>query len=280
MSKFYGFSVKLNLIGGSHTVKAAELALAARNNVPSGIDVFWTSYTTSVKLIEAGVVQKFDWIGALGIDPGARASEYGVKSHDVSLIFITYNTNLVPAAAAPTAYTDLRDPKWKGRIALPRTPSPWVYLTVALGEEAAAALLSDLMTKQDAKILPTYPDVVARVVSGEFAIGLGTEAFTEMRKGAPIRMADVNPLPLSSWAFYLMKDVRHPNLAKLWAYWIASPDGQKALAEVDGTGFVTTEGTDLWKLAHDNKVVWLTEEFAEKESERLSKRFAAIMGLK
>ncbi len=113
VSAFYGFPIKLKMGGGLHTTKAAEVALAVKKGVPTGFDVFWTSYNTSVRLERSGALRKFDWVKELGVPPATRASEYGVKSHDVSLAFVTYNTNLVKDADAPRVWDDLLDAKWK-----------------------------------------------------------------------------------------------------------------------------------------------------------------------
>ena len=279
INAFYGFKVKLNLAGGLHTTKAAELQLAVKKGAPTGLDVFWTSYATAVRMERAGVLRKFDW-ATLGIDPKIKASDYGVKSHDVSLAYVSYNTNLVKASEAPTKWNDLLNPKWRGRIAMPRSPASWVYMTVALGEEKTTQLLTDLINKQGVKRLARFADVRTRVASGEFAIGIGTDAFKLVRKGAPIKMAKMEVLGLSNWAFYMMTDVEHPNLAKLWAYWITTPDGQKALSEIDGTGFATSAGAPLNALVKGAKVGWLTREYMIKNGRRLIGKYAKIMKIR
>ncbi|NQU70850.1 MAG: extracellular solute-binding protein, partial [Rhodospirillales bacterium] len=128
LNAFYGIDVKLNMAGGFHTAKAAEIQLAVKKGAPTGIDVFWTSYATSFRLERAKALTKFDWT-TLGIDPALKASEFGVKSHDVSLAFVSYNTNLVKSSEAPKTWDDLLNPKWKGRITMPRSPAVWVYMT-------------------------------------------------------------------------------------------------------------------------------------------------------
>ena len=66
LNAFYGFPIELNMGGGFHTKKAAEVALAIKKGVPTGFDVFWTSYSTSVRLERSGAVQKVDWVKELG----------------------------------------------------------------------------------------------------------------------------------------------------------------------------------------------------------------------
>ena len=112
------------------------------------------------------------------------------------------------------------------------------------------------------------------------AIGIGTDAFTLVRKGAPIKMAKMNPMGLSNWAFYMMKDVEHPNLAKLWGYWITTADGQKALAEVDGTGFTTSAGAPISDLVKGVKIGWLTRDYMKKNGRRLIKKYAKMMKIR
>jgi len=279
LNKFYGIDVKLHMAGGFHTAKAAEIQLAVKKGAPTGIDVFWTSYATSFRLERAKALTKFDWT-SLGIDPALKASDHGVKSHDVSLCFVSYNTNLVKESEAPKIWEDLLNPKWKGRITMPRSPAVWVYVTVALGEEKSEKLLRGLMSKQGIKRMAKFSDVRTRVANGEFAIGLGSDAFSLIRKGAPIKMAKVGPMGLSNWAFYLLKDVQHPNLAKLWAYWITTPNGQKALADIDGTGFTTSAGAPIAELSKGKKIGWLTRDYMKKNGRRLIKKYAKIMKIR
>jgi len=279
LNAFYGFPIDLKMAGGLHTAKAAEITLAVKNGAPTGIDVFWTSYATSVRLEENGVFEKIDWT-KLGIQQDMIASAYGVKSHDVSLCFVTYNTNQVKSTEAPKHWKDLLDPKWKGRIALPRSPSPFVYLAAALGEDETKGFLSDLLTKNDAKIVGRFPDVRARVLSGEFALSIGTDAFAQIKKGAPVAMAKMDPMPLSNWSSYILVDSKHPALAKLWAYWLTTADGQKALAEVNGMGFASETDNPLHDVVDGVKVVWFTRVFTKQNHNRLTKEFAEVMGIR
>lgn len=280
ISEFYGFPIKLNMAGGSHTAKSAEIALAVKKGAPTGIDVFWTSYNTTVRLEKAGALAAVDWVKELGLDPALRTRPNTIRSHDISLAYVSYNTSLVKPAEAPRSYDDLLNPKWKGRIAIPRSPSPWVFLSVAMGEEKVAKLLTALIRDQKAKMLPRYGNVRSRVLSGEFAIGVGIDVFLLERKGAPIAMAPVDPLPLSPWSFHMMKDAKSPNLAKLWAYFAASDEGQKALDKIAGLSLATSKGSGLWKLAQGKRTVHQSYDFVVKNGRRLGKKFAAIMKIR
>ncbi len=272
---FYGTSVKLNQIGGRHTRKRVEVIRALKNNVPTGLDVFWTSSPRA--LIEGNALMKYDWSGELGIPKNLMEGDYGVKTHDSYLTMVTINTNLVKPADEPGSYDDLLDSRWMGRIAMPRSPSPWVYFTFAFGEERTKNYLQTLLRQQQVKLLPRYPDVRSRVIGGEFAIGIGTDAWAEIRKGAPVRHPDVNTVVLAARGAYIVKDAKAPNIAKLWGYWVVSPAGQKTIHDVRGYSLVGSKTGNMYKYIQGKKVVDVPFDWRMNNEARLSKTFREIL---
>jgi iron(III) transport system substrate-binding protein len=270
---FTGTAIKVNMIGGLHSSKAAEVALAVRNNAPPGIDIFWTGLAAD--LIGAGAMQKVDW-AALGADPSLDLGGYGLRTHDGHPTLVTINTNLVTVADGPHRYQDLLDPKWKGRIAMPRTAEGWAYAAYALGEEETETLLTGLVKNQDVKLLDRLPDVRTRLIGGEFAIAVGTDAFTQIAQGAPVAHADLDMLVLSSTGAFVVTGAAHPNAAKLWALWAASPEGQKILEAVRGYALVETPGTALNAYAQGKKVVHVPFEWRVANMQRLTDRYQKI----
>ncbi len=163
---------------------------------------------------------------------------------------------------------------------MPRTTSTWIYLTRAIGEERTTKLLKGIMEKQNVMILPRFSNIRSAVASGEFAIGLRSDSFIQIRKGAPVAHAKMTPMPVSPWGFHILKDAKNPNLAKLWGYWITTANGQNALKTVDALARVTTEGGELWKLAQNNEIKTLSREFVAKNGRRLSKKYRKIIGIR
>jgi ABC-type Fe3+ transport system substrate-binding protein len=252
---------------------------AVRNGAPSGMDVFWTTAENIETLQRGGALAQFDWTAALGIDPALKFGEVGLRAHDGMLTNVTYNTDLVKPDQAPKSYHDLLDPKWKERIAAPRSPGPWVNLSYALGEKETADLLTALVKTQRMRILPRYPDVLARVINGEFPLGIGTEAFIEMRKKAPVANANLDIMVVAPWGFTITKDAKHPALAKLWGYWATTKDGQSALDRIRGISVVTAEGTDVARFAQGKKVFIVPYDYMVKNSQRLAKEYGEILGV-
>ena len=274
-NSFYGTKIKLNQVGGRHTRKRVEVIRALEKKVPTGLDLFWT--TSPRALIEGNALIKFDWAGEFGLPANLMEGEYGVKTSDSYLTMVTINTNLVKPADEPKTYDDLLDPKWKGRIAIPRSPSPWNYFAFAFGEEKAKKFLQTLLRKQEVKTLARYPDVRSRVIGGEFAIGFGTDAWAEIAKGAPVKHPDIDTVILAARGAYIIKDTKAPNIAKLWGYWVVSPAGQKTIHDVRGYSLVTSKGTYMYNYVQGKKVLDIPFDWRMKNEARLTKVYRAVL---
>jgi iron(III) transport system substrate-binding protein len=281
ISAFYAVPMKLTMIGGLHPQKASEIIQGSKMGAQSGIDIFWTGSAIAGTLERGGVIAPFDWIKELSLDEQLRLGQHGLRAHDGTLALVAYNTELVKPADAPKTYQDIvTSPKWRGRIAVPRAPNVFVYISYGIGDESAQLFLKDLMQKQEAKVLPTYPDVRNRVSAGEFAIGVGVDAILLKRQGAPIETAAIDPTVLTPWAFWLMKDAKKPATGKLWAYWATTSDGQKALSELQGMSRVTTPGTELNTMAQGRKVVLVPHDFIVDILPQKLPAYAALMGIR
>jgi iron(III) transport system substrate-binding protein len=278
VSAFYGFKIGLTIISGMHPVKAAELVQAMKQGVPSGIDVFWTASEVAETLRKGNALAAVDWVKETGADPNLKWGKDGLRAHDGTLVMVAYNTQLVSASDAPRSYLDLVNPAWKGRLAMPRTATPFTYISYYLGDEKTETLLRDLMDKVQPKILSTFPDLRTRLISGEFAVEMGSEVFRDRLRGAPVENAPIDPLIITPWASYVMSDAQHPNVAKLWAYWLSTPNGQKSISEIASVSRADAEGTEFWKFAQGKRIVVVPEEFT-RDIERLSQKYAKLMGI-
>lgn len=274
-NSFYGTKIKLNQVGGRHTRKRVEVIRALKANVPTGLDLFWTSSPRA--LIKGDAIVKFNWSKEFSLPKSLMQGEYGIKTHDSYLTMVTINTNLVKAADAPRSYDDLLKPKWMGKIAMPRSPSPWIYYSYAFGEQKAEQYLNALLKQQQAKTLPRYPDVRSRIIAGEYAIGLGTEAWAEIRKGAPVKHPNMDMVILAARGAYIVKDSKSPNIAKLWGYWIVSPAGQKTIHNVRGYSLISTKTGDMYKYVQGKKIVDVPFDWRMKNEARLSKKFRSVL---
>ncbi len=277
ISKFYGFPIDMKFVTGLHPQKAAQFIQQAKHGVPTGLDIFNTAPAIAGILDRGGLVADYDWVKGLGLDPSLYLGTKGMRAFDGTLTFVIYNTNLVKPADAPKSYEDLLDPKWKGRIAMPRSATPFIFLTKIMSEDKAADFAKRMVHDQQVRILPTFPDVGTRVASGEFALGLAQSAALLQKEGAPVAQAPVQPLLVTPWGLYLMKDARHPAMAKLYGYWLASEEGQNVLEKENAQSRVDAKGSALAKFAEGKKVIVLSYEFMNGSIHKLVRKFGAIM---
>jgi ABC-type Fe3+ transport system substrate-binding protein len=281
MSAFYGVPFTLTMSSGLHPQKLGEILQGAKLGAKSGIDVFWTGAAIGSRLEENNLVDPTDMNKTLGLNPHFKMGPHGVRIHDGTLGGVIYNTKLVSAADAPKSYQDLlNNPKWKGRIAAPRAPDVFIYIAYALGDAPTRALAKGLMEKQALTVLPSFPDVRTRVVSGEFAIGIGVDATALIRQGAPVANAPINPLVLTPWATWIMKDAAHPATAKLFAYWSTTLDGQHEIYDLIGQSLVTTPGTALAEAAKGKKIADVSYDYTVNEFPKLLPAYSELTGIR
>jgi len=246
ISAFYTTPIDVRLFSGLHAQKAGEAIQNVKLGANSGIDIFWTGAAIAASLKRNGVVMPIDWVKELGLDPALRMSDDGVRVDDETLASVMYNTDLVKPDSVPKTYQDLvTNEIWKRRIALPRTAATFIYISYGLGTDSTKDFAQKLVDRQQAVLLPTYPDVRARVLSGEFAIGIATDGILAHRGGAPAGLAEIDPMIVVPTGAWVMKDAQHPAAGKLFVYWLTTADGQKALYDILGISLVSTLGTEL-----------------------------------
>lgn len=274
---FYGTSLDVTMTTGLHPAKVAELVQGGILGVPSGIDLFWSVSDMAAPLSQAELVQPVDWVEEVGADPDLLWADNALRLRDGTLGLVIYNTDLISPEDAPRTYQDLLDPKYQGLIGMPRSPA-LAYVAHAIGEAETEELLVGLIEDQNVRRLPSYPDVRARVLSGELAIGIGIDAFVDQRNGAPVAHAPIEPVVVVPWAGWVMADAKSPNASKLFAYWLSTPDGQQTLDEVAGFALITSDGTLYERHVEDREIVIVPHEYLIEENPRISRRHMEIMG--
>ena len=137
-----------------------------------------------------------------------------------------YNSLRVTAADAPKSWTDLLDPRWKGRVATghPAFSGCTGIWVLALTKTYGWSYFEKL-AKNNPRIGRSGNDPVTLINAGECLVGPapGNTAFQQVDKGnpiAPVYPSDGSTLCLGPSS--VMANAPHPNAARLYMEWLMS----------------------------------------------------------
>ncbi len=141
---------------------------------------------------------------------------------------LIYNAAKVAAADAPKAWTDLLDPKWKGRVATghPAFSGCTGVWAVALRKQYGWSYF-EALAKNNPRVGRSGNDPVTLINAAECLVGpapSGT-AFQQVDKGnpiAPVYPSDGTTLCVGPSA--VMASAPHPNAARLFQSWLMSDE--------------------------------------------------------
>ena len=151
------------------------------------------------------------------------------------LMALAYNTKLVDAASAPKAWSDLADPKWKGKIALGHPgfsgfdAAVVAWLSVEKGWDYFKGLKAN-----DPLVQRSTFDSITSLNSGERLIAPMPDgvAAPVVEKGAPIAIVYPTDGSLFIMGFTaIMKGAPQPNTAKLFTEFLLGEEHARILIE-------------------------------------------------
>ena len=151
-----------------------------------------------------------------------------------------FNTNLVAKGTEPHSFTDLLDPRWKGRMAWASAtfsaPGFIGLVLASMGEEKGMSYLRHLAAQNIVNLNVSAREVLDQTIAGEYEVALATfnyHSVISAAQGAPVAWIAMNP----SLAYFsvagLTKGAPHPNAAKLFIDFLISEDGQKLVRDAD-----------------------------------------------
>src|SRR5262245_27976096 len=223
--------IKINHVDATADQLAVRAITEAKGGRTLG-DVFQGAIENAVQLFEQGLLleQRLPESAAY---PDNLKGAYWIAT-DFVLIVPAWNTNLVKKEEEPKQFDDFADPRWKDRlIAEPRD----VELLVGLAkykfksEEKAVALLKKIAAN-NVEFHKGHSDLAELLVAGQAAVCLTCYSHHypgRIRKGAPVNYMLTEGIAAIN-ATAIFKNAPHPNTALLFARWIASQEGQKAMA--------------------------------------------------
>ncbi len=144
-----------------------------------------------------------------------------------------YNTHWVQKSEAPKHYSDLLNPKWKGKMVLDDEGYRWFTYTLdKMGEDKGLTFMKRLAAQK-----PQFRHgdtlMTQLLAAGEFAICVvcyGYRLELMKSRGAPVDWNADEPLTVSGSTVSLVRGSAHPNAARLLVDYVLSKQGQTHLA--------------------------------------------------
>ncbi len=163
------------------------------------------------------------------VDPGGRWAAIYVR-----LYVLGYNTRLVPAAQAPKDWSDLLEPRWRGRIALDDSDVEWyASMLEHFGPEKGQSFMRAL-ARQNPTFRRGHTLLFSLLVAGDFPLALvyASEIDQAKKSGAPVDwVTSTDPIIASPSLIAISAKAPHPRAARLFVDFVLSPEGQSAVRE-------------------------------------------------
>lgn len=228
--------IKVNAFrANSETVLQRILQESQANKVSN--DVVDTNDFELRALSKEGVLAPYDGPSKANLRKEAIFDNWTAERFNAFVV--GWNTKLVPQGEEPKKFTDLADPKWKGKVSMEVGDWDWyasmhTYLTDEKG--MSPAQVDDIFTKiaANSKVAKGHTVQGELLSAGQFAVAVSLYSHTvdkAAKKGAPVAWRPaVDPVILRPNGLALMAKPRHPAAALLWTDWVLS-DGQKVIAD-------------------------------------------------
>jgi iron(III) transport system substrate-binding protein len=152
----------------------------------------------------------------------------------LNMVVFAYNTAAIRKEDLPRTWTDLLDPKWKGRIGLESTNVEWFETVVeAMGEKAGLDLFRRL-GESGVAVRTGHTHSTGLVIAGEIPLMIGVFSHDVDRmkpQNAPIDWFVLPPAVILPSAVGVSRRAVHPNAAALFLDYMLT-DGQRFYTEV------------------------------------------------
>lgn len=227
------FGVTMNYLRLTSGPQAAKVRQELDANAVQ-VDVFNTGDPSFAReMVEKNLVQP---IGDVPVPEGFPADP-NVTSHCVQAQqfahSIGYNTRGLGENEAPAEWTDLLDPKWKGKIGMvsPRVGTGiqtwWFMIRDEMGED-----FLDKLAGQEVRLYEDVGSIHNDLASGAITIQVpgwpyGIQSLAD--RGAPVQSVYPSPTSGVSDTQCVMTAAPHPNAAKLYIWYTMTMEGQVAI---------------------------------------------------
>jgi ABC-type Fe3+ transport system substrate-binding protein len=154
----------------------------------------------------------------------------------LNIFSAAYNTNLVKKDEVPKSYEDLKNPRWKGRLAVEADDGDWFGTIVTkMGRDQGIALFRDIVRTNGMQVRKGHTLLSNLVVAGEIPLALTTYSYKpeqQKREGAPIEPLYLAPVVALGYGPAVARCAPHPHAAVLFNEFMLG-EGQEIFAKRD-----------------------------------------------
>jgi iron(III) transport system substrate-binding protein len=244
--RFPGITVESQYMVGETQARLEQEHVSGQNVG----DVLRTGSTTMLALTKSGILTPFTPADVDGIPAEAWGPDHGFVVDSKRVAGIAYNTAQISPDEAPKSWTDLADPRFKGKIVMPDPTGPGAGLSILqellqTGGATDDAWLERYAANEPALIQGVQPAIEA-LRSGEYAVmmgGLDQMTGPPLAEGSSLKW--VFPVagasPVTGHFIGIITNAPHPNAARLLESWLLSEEGQTCLSQ-EGNEYPVRDG--------------------------------------
>jgi iron(III) transport system substrate-binding protein len=232
--------VGVGVIRTTGQVAFQRLLMDIKNHVPQ-CDVFSATDISHMPILkDRHELTQYTVANADALLPAFKALSDPGYSYitNAARYFLIYNKNKVKPEDVPRAWTDLLDPKWKGRVATGHPAFSGCTGTWALGlKKVHGWEFFEKLAKNNPRIGRSAVDPMTLITAGECLVGVGSanNAYASIDKGNPIGIVHPSDgLVLCVTPSAIPANAPHPHAARLFMEWLLSPDYARRIA-ADGS---------------------------------------------
>ncbi len=156
----------------------------------------------------------------------------------LNIFSAAYNTNLVKPDEVPKSYEDLKNPRWKGRLAVEADDVDWFATVVSkMGIDKGVKLFKDIVTTNGVSLRKGHTLLSNLVAAGEVPLALTVYSYKPeqlQRAGAPVKPLYLPPVVALGYGPAVSRCAVHPYAAVLF-YDFMMTDGMAIMAKRDMT---------------------------------------------
>jgi iron(III) transport system substrate-binding protein len=269
------YGVRVNVWRAS-SVKVLQRALAEKAANRWDFDAVSASSPELEALFREGLLQEVSSALHAEMLEGTVPAHRGWAPQFINVFVQAYNTNAVGKRDLPKRWSDLLEPKWKGRLGVEAKAGEWYCALVkSPGGANTGELLRQIGARNGWSVRSGNSVLANMVVSGEVPLALavyGHMIDEAKRRGAPVEWLALEPVIARSNGIGVSRRPPHPNAALLF-YEYALGEAQPLMLKMDYVSPVKALASGL----RGAKIVFVDPGADAAEVERCDNAYEALI---